>query len=151
MSTNFYFVSRKSAKETEEHNIKVGKLFMEFNEKLEKLVGDHNDHISILNCEPDFLKEPERIHIGKRSMGWKPLFASNKYYATIKQMEQWYKDNVLEYYIADEYGTCLDWGQLYEELVQWNGEKSNVGLSSNYLGYSYSDKDGYEWSNLEFS
>lgn len=68
-----------------------------------------------------------QIHIGKRSMGWLPLFESHKQaYDSVEDMIKFvfdYKPNAVR--VFDEYGRRLSTDQLIEELVKW-GEYQTV-------------------------
>lgn len=59
------------------------------------------------------------IHIGKRSMGWLPLFQSHRGIKSVKDLEKWC--NVPDVTILNEYDEEFTWEQLKEELIYWNG------------------------------
>lgn len=69
------------------------------------------------------------IHIGKRSMGWKPLFQEHKNaYDSVEGLIDFViEHNILLY---DEYGTILTEKELEENLIDW-GEKQ----SKNYYKF----------------
>lgn len=120
-------------------------------------------------------KELFSVHLGKRSMGWKPLFeAHQKAYSSVENMliflERYASD------IVDEYGESLTLKNLKEELVDWNknltpSEKfysEEIGymtipidhtlfakragsVSSIYKNAFYNDKDGYNFLIGNFS
>lgn len=58
------------------------------------------------------------IHIGKRSMGWKPLFQEHKNaYDSVEELVEFItKHSVILY---DEYGTILTEKELKENLIDW--------------------------------
>ena len=85
-------------------------------------------------CFPDeyeIVEEPYlgyRIHIGKRSSGWRPLFeAHKKAYSSISEMIQFLVEHP-SINIYDEYGTSYAIAQLKEELINWaaNQEKRMI-------------------------
>lgn len=65
------------------------------------------------------------IHIGKRSMGWKPLFQEHKNaYKSVSELMNFIKLHTRTHviYLYDEYGTILTEKELKENLIDW-GEK----------------------------
>ena len=115
------------------------------------------------------------IHIGKRSMGWKPLFeAHKKAYNSVSEMLEFIMYHP-EIRIFDEYGKNLSITQFKEELIDWgeNQEKRIVHYD-NYIGdiqapidhveidsrddrdhwikvKYWHDKDGYDFTDRPFS
>ena len=149
MSTNYYFVNKQSKIEVEEFNNKLTNLFEGFSYQLKQLGVE--DTLSIELEKWMYEKQEERIHIGKRSMGWIPLFEANyDHFDSMKKMKDWYSKNQNNYTIENEYEKELTWNELEEELISWQGEKTHIGLSGHYSGY-YNDEDGYEWTRGEFS
>ena len=62
------------------------------------------------------------IHIGKRSMGWKPLFQEHKHaYDSVEGLVDFITKHSVVLY--DEYGIILTETELKENLIDW-GEKS---------------------------
>lgn len=60
------------------------------------------------------------IHIGKRSMGWHPLFqCHNKAYKSVEEMKQFITNNYDLLKIYDEYGKYFTLNELQEELIDW--------------------------------
>ena len=60
------------------------------------------------------------IHIGKRSIGWKPLFQSHdKAYKSVEEMKQFITNNYDLLKIYDEYGKYFTLNELQEELIDW--------------------------------
>lgn len=80
------------------------------------------------------------IHIGKRSMGWKPLFQEHKHaYDSVEGLMAFIKNNSVVLY--DEYGIILTETELKENLIDWGGKiktndiinLSQKGLKEHYL------------------
>ena len=60
-----------------------------------------------------------QIHIGKRSLGWRPLFeAHENAYDSVSEMLEFITIHP-EIHILDEYGKSLSITQLKEELIDW--------------------------------
>ena len=71
------------------------------------------------------------IHIGKRSAGWKPLFARHdKAYRSVREMKKFIKEHNSYIRIFDEYGNEYGLDGLENELINW-GE----GQLVTYLKY----------------
>lgn len=71
------------------------------------------------------------IHIGKRSVGWKPLFARHdKAYNSVREMKDFIKEHSSYIRIFDEYGRKYGLEELEEELINW-GENQLI----TYLKY----------------
>ncbi|QJI52356.1 hypothetical protein [Psychrobacillus phage Perkons] len=149
MSTNYYFINKKSRELANTKNQEVNHLFTEFQYSLIGL-GFNKDEVSdvVRNTEWKFEIKDVEIHIGKRSIGWKPLFQSNEYYTNMIGMKQWYENNKDEWIIENEYEEELTWEELHDELLEWTGEKTHIGLS---YGNYYMDELGHEWTDHEFS
>lgn len=65
------------------------------------------------------------IHIGKRSIGWKPLFQGhNKAYKSVEEMKQFITNNYDLLKIYDEYGKYFTLNELQEELIDWGKNQS---------------------------
>jgi hypothetical protein len=77
------------------------------------------------------------IHIGKRSMGWKPLFQEHKNaYDSVEELVEFIiKHSVVLY---DEYGTILTEKELKENLIDW-GEKQTKQYYK-FVPKGFSDK-----------
>lgn len=150
MSTNYYFVNKESRKETEEFNESLSNLFERFSYQLKQLGVE-----DILNIQLEkwmYEKQEHRIHIGKRSMGWRPLFEVCEHYESVRGMKEWYEINKDDYIIEDEYMNELSWFEFEKELISWNGRNTHFGCRPGYTYMSYFlDKDGYEWTRSEFS
>ena len=115
------------------------------------------------------------IHIGKRSMGWKPLFeAHKKAYNSVSEMLDFIMYHP-EIRIFDEYGKALSIAQLKEELIDWGeNQKKRIVHYDDYVGdiqtpidhvemdsrddrdrwikvKYWHDKDGYDFTDRPFS
>lgn len=154
MSTNFYFESAKSKEETQEFNEELIEIAKEYLDKLLEL-GCDEDNVQYLYSETlwKLEREPKSIHIGKRSMGWKPLFQSQEEYDSIHTMKKWYESNKNKWRIVDEYDKYYSWEQLLEDLIYWNRNNDNAQSHLKYDGEygNYYIKDGVEWTDGEFS
>lgn len=148
MSTNYYFINKDSRKEAEEFNEKLTSLFEGFSYQLKQLGVE--DTLSIELEKWMYEKQEERIHIGKRSVGWRPLFQACDEFKSVRDMKKWYMSNKDEYTIENEYEKELSWLELESELIGWNGEYTPARKRSRYANY-YLDEDGYEWTYGEFS
>ena len=150
MGTNFYFENNESNLEVEVFNEKLNQIIEETKRKLEELyVSDHNLR-EIEFKMSDLERVPERIHIGKRSAGWKPLFQTqDDYYVGIEGMKEWFKKNRSKWSIVDEYGKYYTWGQLERELINW--EKDGKSGLNGEFDHHYKLIDGYEWMDSDFS
>lgn len=151
MSTNYYFINKESRKEAEEHNGKVDVIFEEASQKLNELELEYDvDSRELNSVKWKYEVDESPIHIGKRSMGWTPLFQACEYFESIKEMKKWYFENQDDYIIENEYKEELSWSELEDELITWKGNKSHFDEVSHYINY-YADEDGYEWTRSEFS
>lgn len=100
------------------------------------------------------IRDGFRIHIGKRSGGWLPLFQKNKYYDSMDKLEKFYEIHKNDLDIQDEYGEKLTWDELKEALFNWDGGiRCNNPKTHLSILYNDCDKDkrGYEWCEGEFS
>ncbi len=71
------------------------------------------------------------IHIGKRSAGWKPLFARhNKAYNSVREMKEFIKEHENCIRIFDEYENEYNLDMLEKELIKWG-----VSQPIEYLKY----------------
>ena len=79
------------------------------------------------------------IHIGKRSIGWKPLFQDhNKAYKSVEEMKQFITNNYDLLKIYDEYGKFFTLKELQEELIDWG--KNQVIRYMKYIPEGVPDK-----------
>lgn len=94
----------------------------------------------------------EVIHIGKRSVGWEPLFERTKYFNSVVEIKEYFYNNQHNLLIKDEYGNLLSFDELETELINWN--KDNALIQKHCHDSSddfYSDSEGYAFANFEFS
>ena len=111
---------------------------------------DRKLYSSIADKLSDCLNEVCEIHIGKRSCGWKPSFQKTEHYSTVQEIRNFYNDNIECLEIFNEYDESLTFEQLEEELINWNKDVKNVRSHGCFDG-NYSDSEGYEFSEYEFS
>lgn len=87
--------------------------------------------------------QPEGIHLGKSSAGWRFSFQYNGgvFYKNIRQMKNWLKDKKIE----DEYGAEISYDKFWEmvRVKQMFAEKE--------LPEKVIKIDGYNFFNYEFS
>lgn len=77
------------------------------------------------------------IHIGKRSMGWKPLFQEHKNaYDSVEELVEFITKHSVVLY--DEYETILTEKELKENLIDW-GEKQTKQYYK-FVSKGFSDK-----------
>ena len=96
--------------------------------------------------EGAFKYERNDIHIGKRSVGWEPLFQVTKFYSDFKSLVEFYSEESEHLTIVDEYGQKLNWVQLSDRLLSW-GTDDEVRKNNKI---DHRDKFGYAWVNSEF-
>lgn len=146
MSTNYYFRNKQMHKQSVEINHKVELKIQEIIEEIKTLVDDEDELERIKrNLEDHAEVGYEEIHIGKRSMGWKPTFERQDQFSSVRELEAFYQTNKDTYEIVNEYGEVFDWDGLVSELITWdqNGKEN--------LYDSYKDKDGHIWHYYEYS
>lgn len=118
------------------------------------------------------------IHIGKRSIGWKPLFEEHKHaYESVKEMLSFIEKHKRYIRIFDEYNQEFDIDGLKEELIAWgdcekemihyddrigdierpidhveiaNREKALGSKEYDWIKY-WHDEDGYDFTDRSFS
>lgn len=67
-----------------------------------------------------------KIHIGKRSMGWKPIFREhNKAYNSVEELKAFIRKNQKDIHIFDEYNSEFSLEELEDELITW-GEQQEI-------------------------
>lgn len=67
-----------------------------------------------------------KIHIGKRSYGWKPIFREHKNaYDSVEGMKMFISKNKKSIHIFDEYNEEFSLEKLEDELITW-GEQQEV-------------------------
>lgn len=97
-----------------------------------------------------------KIHIGKRSSGWKPMFEKNESFNSVKTLKKFYDNNKETHEIVNEYGDKLNWHELEKELIFWNKDdpKAYDISTETYFHYGesaiYKDEEGYTWCDYEF-
>jgi hypothetical protein len=91
----------------------------------------------------------EKLHIGKSSVGWKFNFQSEKGIRSWDEWKDFIKSNPGK--IIDEYDKELT----LEELENWIETKQNNPNNKNHINYypedGFLDKDGYVFSDRDFS
>lgn len=66
------------------------------------------------------------IHIGKRSLGWCPLFQNHdNAYKSVADMKRFIKHHQADIEIFDEYGQQFTLDQLQKELIDW-GKRQEI-------------------------
>lgn len=146
MSTNFYFRNKEEYAKHNEVNNKVLAKIANIIDEIRTIVDDEDEVRSIQwKLETAAYVGYEQIHIGKRSIGWKPSFECQEgLFRSVREMKDFYEKNDDKYEILSEYGVVLSWDELKEELLDWNGEREN-------MHDAYKDEDGYIWHRYEFS
>lgn len=115
------------------------------------------------------------IHIGKRSLGWKPLFEAHKNaYDSVAGLLYFLSENKNKIEIYDEYGKLHTIEQLKEELIDWGDYQTKKVIEYERVGkiqspidhveiaekeseYSWvdinywHDRDGYDFTDRSFS
>lgn len=88
-------------------------------------------------------EEPEEVHIGKRSGGWKFLFAWNpKYYEpTRKSINRFLKLHKNEFY--DEYGDLQDIDEFWKDTVE--GFSGGIDSKEYYRQRIERGEKVYDW------
>lgn len=85
-----------------------------------------------------------KIHIGKRSSGWKPAFQVNyPAWTSVKDMLEFLYEHEDMYELFDEYDRKISIQGLKENLIDWQGERDGY--------YDYKDKEGYRFLRGDFS
>lgn len=95
------------------------------------------------------------LHIGKRSGGWRPLFNKTDFYSSVKEIEEFYKNNKDFLCIVDEYDNLLSWNDLKSELIDWNKDEDVIDRKHEFgflydIGSYYKDEEGNDFSIYEF-
>lgn len=93
------------------------------------------------------LEEMIIIHIGKRSVGWHPLFQKTNYYNSVKGIEDFYNKNKESIIIINEYDEEFTFEELRKELIDWGKQESQKHYGRGY----YEDEEGYDFSEFDFS
>ena len=145
MGTNFYLRNKQEFQHSQEKNNVIELKINEMIQQIQTIV----DEEEIVRRIQDELEEHarvgyEKIHIGKRSFGWKPSFEKQEHFSSLRELKQFYHDNKDRYDIVDEYGRKYDWAELETELILSNPDGKEHDDS-------YKDPDGYIWHEYEFT
>lgn len=184
MGTNFYLVPKKNPEVYEKLNIlqkqyeqKLQDIVEEYkkavkkelkvlseNKNLKNIVSYDNKDTFLDNMTMPYLWNYElpELHIGKRSMGWKFLFQTNKHWKNIDELIKFYNKNREHLNIVNEYDEVFDMSMedFIKEEVQYtyNNPKntSHIDYCSSYYQfekpeYFIDKKYGYEFTTHEFS
>lgn len=85
------------------------------------------------------------VHIGKRSIGWKPLFQGHKKaYNSVSEMIDFFKRFDNECMLYDEYNRILSIEQLNEELVKWGEYQTTKYMKYIPGGRLWNGKGGWK-------
>lgn len=75
------------------------------------------------------------IHIGKRSAGWKPLFARHdKAYKSVREMKEFIKEHEDYIRIFDEYEREYNLEELEKELIDWGENQPSTYINFSLTG-----------------
>ena len=78
-------------------------------------------------CEYEIVDSPYfgyEIHIGKRSLGWKPCFEwHEKAYKSVEEMKNFISDHSNDIEIYDEYDDIFTLEELQSELIDWSEQQ----------------------------
>lgn len=143
MSTNYYF----KIKNSDEIKNEVKQLLKE--KKLDFVLGEKilNDEGWIFNDE---------IHIGKKSIGWIPLFEKTNQYSSVKELIEFYEHNKDKLIIIDEYSNEITFSELKEVMFNTKEGKSNKAYYDGFGVWKedksvYEDSEGFQFNIGEFS
>ena len=150
MSTSYYFEHNESKRQCDTFNAGLTKQIAVTEEHLQQLGLGYEDYKQVVDALFTLERQPRRLHIGKTSMGWKPLFEMQAEYRGITGMREWYKKNRAEWRIINEYDVELTWEELEERLIKYS-HLNPTAKSNTIIGRSYRLEDGYEWSDSPFS
>lgn len=150
MSTNYYFENIASKVLTDKFNTKLAEATAELVSQFEQLGLERTEYRKVTDALYRLEREPLRLHIGKRSAGWKPLFAIQAEYTGIKGMQEWYEANKAEWIIVDECEKQITWDELTVELLEFNKNNPKALTHFNDM-FDYEIIDGHEWVNGTFS
>lgn len=147
MSTNYYFIDKQKQQEFKgimdkldfkgiENKMLLTQLFNDREDDFDSLFQDFKSDICNL------IKMPETyIHICQNAMGWVTLFQSQPgKFTNYKELEQYYKGNIDNLTIEDEYGNEITWDEL----------TTNFRLHGQARA-EYVDAYGYSWDTGDFS
>lgn len=168
MSTNYYFKYKNTNQEVfndlkDEYDNKYYDLF---NEYKDRIVEEYNKQVKGTPLEdvyPDLdwvnqiqtfhTYETQEIHLFKISSGWKPLFQTNENWSSVKELEDYYNKHKNILVFVDEYDEEQEFNKILEDVKNRYKDKSNkshLNESTTYFPI-FTDKEGYEFTNIEFS
>ena len=86
-----------------------------------------------------------RIHIGKTSFGWKPIFQSQEgKFTSVEELKEFYSSNINELEIIDKYGEIYTWDEFDDRVLKF-------GQDGLLQPFARMDNLGYYWTSGEFS
>lgn len=115
----------------------------------------------------DYSADIYEFHIAKTSAGWLPLLQSWKCFRSVEELKKVYDIGVFT--IIDEYNTSYTWEEFTERVLNFNKNNPDACshlsfpknrtkqeiyeiYGSDFIPLFYNaDKDGYEFSDREFS
>lgn len=146
MSTSYYFAHEKEREQTELINDRIRSLLKNLESDLMSIGVEVRDD-TLRNIYNYLEQEYEPIHIGKRSIGWKPLLQACEHFKSIMEMKAWYVSSSVGYFIENEYGEELTWKELEDELINWEGKRNYLreDIPLRHISY-FTCEDGREWT-----
>lgn len=168
MSTNYYFKYKNTNQKVfndlkDEYDNKYYDLF---NEYKDRIVEEYNKQVKgtpLEDVDPDLdwvnqiqsfhTYDVDEIHLFKISSGWKPLFQTNENWSSVKELEDYYNKHKNILVFVDEYDEEQDFNKILEDVKNRYKDKNNqshIKESTTYFPI-FTDKEGYEFTNLEFS
>jgi hypothetical protein len=146
VGTNYYFRNKQDYIAKIQYDERVDYAIREALDILKKVVIVDRHLVEIeWKIREHTYYECEMIHIGKRSVGWKPLFQENENFRSVKELRRFYKDTQFKYEIVDQYDRVLTWEELKSNLIDWPGEQNQRERGVRQ------DGEGYFWWDREFS
>lgn len=135
MSTNFYF------------KVKGIDQIVEQFKSLSSLITDEMVY--------EVMKKLGIIHISQTAGQWKPLFESQKYFKTMKELELFFLTHQGQLIIENEYGVEYKWEEFKDYMTKDNKEgKTRIGIEKDCIidlsEKMYIDEEGFEWMIGEF-
>ena len=150
MGTNYYF--RKKTVDpirieaiVDSLNNDYKSLVAKYNEKLhEELSAMGIDSILEFDDYHTFISPVDSdtygdIHVGKLSVGWKPLLKANGHFNSVSALKQWYEQNKHEYNFIDEYDEVASFKEFITEIERRNKDDTQKGHPNKH------GADGYDW------
>ena len=168
MSTNYYFKYKNTNQEVfndlkDEYDNKYYDLF---NEYKDRIVEEYNKQVKgtpLEDVDPDLdwvnqiqtfhTYDVDEIHLFKISSGWKPLFQTNENWSSVKELEDYYSKHKNILVFVDEYDEEQDFNKILKDVKNRYKDKnsqSHIKESTTYFPI-FTDKEGYEFTNIEFS